>query len=419
MYITVIGGGNSTAIFATQAKLAGHEVAVLTRKPEKWAKDNVLGFRNDDPTYLEGKKDFTAKVDLITSDYGLCIPQSDMIFIAGVPIHFNEEILEKLKPHMKLERENPVLIGSICGYGGFNWLVSKVLGKGNYFIFATSTIPWTCGTVEYGRTGAVFGKKSVLKVATESGKDEKDIKKILSGILKIEKIAFLTFLAATLYPNNPSVHPPILYALFKDWDQEGGQKYEFGTAEAPEFIYCDVQKYSAECIEELNKEHVDIVKALYKQYPTDSSLEPTLFNYLNSLLDAYSDIGDKSSTYNAIRSCGPYKNHRNPYVVVPSSPDKKQKAENGTTVEKKYVIPNVEHKFFTTDLPYGLCTYKDIANLIGVKTPLMDKIIYWNQKLIKKEYLVNGELTGKHIGECILPSKMGLVKETLNKGNRN
>ena len=32
---------------------------------------------------------------------------------------------------------------------------------------------------------------------------------------------FLTdtdFLASSLWPNNPSLHPPILYGLFKDWD---------------------------------------------------------------------------------------------------------------------------------------------------------------------------------------------------------
>ena len=36
MYITVVGGGNSTPIFAALAADAGHTVAVLTRRPEAW-----------------------------------------------------------------------------------------------------------------------------------------------------------------------------------------------------------------------------------------------------------------------------------------------------------------------------------------------------------------------------------------------
>ena len=43
------------------------------------------------------------------------------------------------------------------------------------------------------------------------------------------------------------------------------------------------------------------------------------------------------------------------------------------------LFPLVNHKFFITDLPYGLCTYKDIALSLGIATPTIDAIIYWNQ----------------------------------------
>lgn len=109
MYITVVGGGNSTPIFAALAKLAGHEVAILTRRPSDWSE--TVGFVNEDKDYCGGKEKVEAKVDLITSDPATCIPQSKMIFIAGLPIHFNEEMLTKLAPH--INRENGVFIGTI------------------------------------------------------------------------------------------------------------------------------------------------------------------------------------------------------------------------------------------------------------------------------------------------------------------
>lgn len=113
MFITVVGGGNSTAIFAALAKIAGHEVAILTRQPEKWSK--TVGFVNEDPTYCGGKEKLEATVDLITSDPAECIPQSKMIFIAGLPIHFNKQMLTSLSPHIK--KDNEVFIGTVWYVG--------------------------------------------------------------------------------------------------------------------------------------------------------------------------------------------------------------------------------------------------------------------------------------------------------------
>jgi hypothetical protein len=97
-YITVVGGGNSTPIFAALAKRAGFTVAILTRKPDAWK--SRVGFKNEDKMYLKGEEEFFETVDLITDDPSKCIPQSDMIFLAGVPIHHNEGILKSLAPDM-------------------------------------------------------------------------------------------------------------------------------------------------------------------------------------------------------------------------------------------------------------------------------------------------------------------------------
>ena len=113
LYVTVIGGGNSTPIFAALAKTAGYSVAILTRRPSDWAPE--IGFVNEDAGYIDGAKEMHVKVDLVTSDPALCIPQSDMIFLAGIPVHHNENILrEKVAPH--LNRKKVVHIGSICAY---------------------------------------------------------------------------------------------------------------------------------------------------------------------------------------------------------------------------------------------------------------------------------------------------------------
>ena len=92
-----------------------------------------------------------------------------------------------------------------------------------------------------------------------------------------------------------------------------------------------------------------------------------------------------------------FSQHKIPYTSVPGG-----------------VVPTLKHKFFETDLPFGLVTFKDIATMLGVATPLIDSMILWNQKLIGKEYVKEDmSLTGADIGECIVPSKMGYKVDTL------
>ena len=58
------------------------------------------------------------------------------------------------------------------------------------------------------------------------------------------------FLASTLWPNNSSLHPPILYGLFKYWD--GVEAFEASTL--PVFIYKDLTPASADAVCKMDEE---------------------------------------------------------------------------------------------------------------------------------------------------------------------
>lgn len=394
--VVVVGGGNSTPIFATLAKDAGHHVSVLTRKPEAWNKDDC-GFNNEDEGYLGGKTSLRVSLDCVTSDPAECIPDADMIFIAGLPIHHNPEVLGRIRPH--LNKEKKVMVGSICAYGGFNWVAAKALGKGNYVIFGAQLIPWCCGTVKYGETGVVFGAKRMLRIATEGGKDEDGVKDVMKKILKIDDLKDTDFIASCLWPNNPSIHPPILYGLFKDFDGKTPYKAE----DVPNRIYAEMTDTSSKYMEDMDKELQDIVGALRVKLPANEALKLD-FHLKHCVEENYLEqVKDKTSMASTFRTNVAFGKHNIPYTTV----------EGG-------VIPTLKHKFFETDLPFGLLTWKDIADMVGVKVPLVEAIIIWNQKLIGKEYLAeDGALTGSDLGECILPSRMGLTAETLEYGNRD
>jgi len=395
MYITVIGGGNSTPIFAVLAKDAGHTVAVLTRRPQDWNASDI-GFVNEDLAWYP-KPELRLAIDLITSDPAECIPQSDMIFIAGLPIHHNPTVLKNIKPHLDMSK--PVHIGSICAYGGFNWVAAEVLGPGAYSLFGTQLIPWCCGTLEYGRTGLVIGAKRLLRIATEDGKDSQGVKPILAKILKMPFLTDTDFLASTLWPNNPSLHPPILYGLFKDWDG----KAPYDPATVPTLIYADMRTDSAKMMVQMSDELCSLVYKLREYHPDNEHLKND-FSMFFCVNENYKD--QISCAYDAVSSVmtnKAFSKHKIPYTQVSGG-----------------VVPTLKHKFFETDLPFGLCTFKDIANMIGVSVPGIDAMIRWNQTLINKEYLTaSGKIDGADAGECILPSRYGLTPETLMVGNRS
>ena len=152
-----------------------------------------VGFVNDDLGWYP-HAELRTSISLVTSDPAACIPQSDLIFLAGLPIHHNPEVLRKIAPHMDMAKK--VFVGSICAYGGFNWVAAEALGPGAYSLFGTQLIPWCCGTKVYGKTGAVFGAKRLLRIATESGTDADGVKPILAKILKMPFLTDTDFLAS-------------------------------------------------------------------------------------------------------------------------------------------------------------------------------------------------------------------------------
>ena len=57
----------------------------------------------------------------------------------------------------------------------------------------------------------------------------------------------------------------------------------------------------------------------------------------------------------------------------------------------------------------GLVVTRGIAELAGVPTPHMDDVILWCQKMIGKEYLVDGKLIGKDLHSTRAPQHYGFT----------
>ena len=310
-----------------------------------------------------------------------------MVFIAGLPGHLNHVMLQKIQPHIHQERTTH--IGSICAYGGFDWVVRETLGEAacrNVSTFGMQLIPWCCGTNEYGKEGVVYGAKKHVRFCTVDGRDRHDLKNIWSEILRMP-LHDTDFLSSILFPNNPVIHPPILYGLFGDWDGIT----PFDPDEIPLYIYKELRTKSGKCLHALDEEVQLIVRGLRRALPASQGLKENMELGHNIVANYGELVRNTNSLDTIIMSNQAYAQHKIPYISVDGG-----------------VIPDMKHKFFTTDLPFGLVAFKDFALMVGVETPMLDEIIYWNQGILGVEYMVDGKLTGKDIQDCSYASKHGL-----------
>ena len=105
------------------------------------------------------------------------------------------------------------------------------------------------------------------------------------------------------------------------------------------------------------------------------------------------DISNKSTLYKAIQTNAAFQGIKHPVK---------------TTEDGKFV-PDFTHRYMTEDVPYGLVVIRGIAQIVGVQTPKIGKVLKWCQEKMGKEYLVNSKLQGKDVASSRAPQRYGFT----------
>lgn len=224
----------------------------------------------------------------------------------------------------------------------------------------------------------------------------------LDDLYGIPTIPLANFLIITLTPSNQIIHPGRVYGVFKDWDG----KTPFKPEQIP-MLYEEMDDFSADQMQLLDDEIQLIKKAILKKYP-GVDLSPIL-PLKERIIKQYGEqVKDKSTLKTVFCTNQGYKTARFPMKQV----------EGG-------VVLDTNTRFFWEDLPYGLCVLKDIAQLLGVATPNVDRIAEWHQKFMGKAFFTKGKLNKDFLKETGCPSKYGiknieqLLKVTCNLPKAN
>jgi hypothetical protein len=383
-------GSGAHALAAIASANPDFEVRVLSQnsdKAQRWQdvkrshRLTVLGRNGHD-----GQVVCKANSFLVTDQPEEAARDCDLIIIA-VPAFAHSRYLALLEPNIK---PGSAIIG-LPGQNGFEFEVRKTLGPRlrDSVVINFESLPWSCRTVEFGKTVRINGTKERLVGAIEGDlrnarlKDPIDaLQRLLGNYPKLILSGHL--LGITLMSLNSYSHPPIMYGRWKDWD---GQELE-----QPPLFFQGVDEDTADLLGKISDEVVTTSKKIMSAYP-EVDLSQVVPMYEWDIAHYGSFISDKTNLMTALRTNVLYEGRPHPMI----------KSVNGG------YVPDFNHRFLLEDVPC-LVVIRGIAELAGVATPHIDQVLSWGQAKVKKEYLVGSKLAGKDLGDTRCPQRYGFTR---------
>jgi hypothetical protein len=316
----------------------------------------------------------------VTADPAAAAADADLVLLA-LPAFAHEPVLRALAPHLPATAQ----ICALPARGGFEWMARLALPGHRGALLGLQTLPWACRIRAWGQSAEVLGIKTAVDLAAWPPAQTVEAAQQMASLLQVPMQPVSSFLALTLANTGQLIHPGIMAGLFHDWD---GQP--FGEDQAPLF-YGGVDDATAALLQALSDEVQAVCRALEQALP-----QLDLSNVLSLdvwLQRAYAgQIDDASTLRSSFTTNRAYTGLRAPLRLV----------------EENAYVPWFEARYLSEDVPYGLLVTRGIAELAGVATPSIDRVILWAQARLGKEYLAGGRVAGRDVAESRAPQRFGI-----------
>lgn len=367
--ICVVGGGSTAHTLIPLLGSAGMHVYLLTSKPALWNKTVRIDYVNENGQIndsLEGP------LSIVSDRPQDVIPFADVIILC-MPVSSYKIAL--LRIASEIDKDKPVIIGTVYGQGGFNWMVEEIKKKHslhNLGYFSCGLVPWICRIKEYGKIGITYGPKIENVIAVSN---REIYKQLDTGFLNFLSLDFFkvgrfnlaeNFISLTFSVDNQIIHTSRLYSLCK---KNNGGKWK-NKNDVP-YFYRDFDDFSAEQLLMLDNDYENIRVAIKKKFPSKDFTY--MMNYLD--LEHFSYASKSKSIVDSFVNSRTLRAITTPVVF------------NGD----HYAVDR-EHRFFKDDIYFGLCIAKWFAQEMGIDTPQIDNLFHWAQDYLKDDILVDGNL---------------------------
>ena len=326
MRICICGGGNLGHVCAGFLANRGHQVSILTTKPERW--NQILEIVAPDGS-------FEGHLAQVSSQPREVIPQAEIVLVClpGFAIH---DELTKIKLHLSKK----CLVGTVVSSTGFFFEAFKVLPT-DIPLFGFQRVPFISRTIEYGQKAELKGYKESLHVAIEQTEDKESVRVVLEQLFEKPVTIADSFYEVSLSNSNPILHPSRLYTMWKDW--------------LPGIVYPRNPQFYAEWTLEASTLLLQMdeeLQQLLKVLGLKEGCIPPVLDYYEST--------DADSLTQKLRSIKAFQNIASPMKAV----------EGG-------FIPDFRSRYFTEDFPFGMRFIVETAQKHHVSIPITENIYQW------------------------------------------
>lgn len=326
--LTILGGGNTAFAVAANLTLAGFEVTLCEIPSFKHTIQPILGHRL---IALEGvaHRD-TARIHLVTSDFSEALAANELVLLI-VPAYAHRHFAEACTPFLR-KGQTVVLLPGTLGSLEFARIVREkrgddlFTGPSGLVIAESDTAPYVCRKT--GPASAhIWGVVSGLGVAAFPGSATaavcRQLEEIFVGVRPYPNV-----LACGLAAMNPVVHPAGVLLNAGRIEHSRGEFFFYEEGVTP--AVCHLM-YA------VDRERRAVAHALGQDLmPVDEAFHEAGFG----------PRGDLWSTINGSRMLT--------QLRAPGS---------------------LESRWLTEDVPYGLCSWVSLGELIGVPTPTMRALV--------------------------------------------
>jgi hypothetical protein len=377
--VTICGGGNAAHTLAGLLS-SRQDLSVLVYAP----------FGNEAQTWQEGIQQnngitvytptgtILGRPSTISRDPRTAVVGSEVVLLA-LPAFAHEPILNQIAAHIM----PGAWVGSIPARGGFDMCARGVLSEhlSEISIFGFQTLPWACRIQEFGKRVTILGAKEQVDLTAWPAGIAPVISTRMQELLNIPINPTASFLSLTMADTGQLIHPGIMYGLFHDWN---GQPYD-----KPRLFYQAVDATIAAVLQQMSDE-IQLLRATLEGFyrNLDLSAVRPLVDWMKRSYQA--NITDDRSLQSSFATNTSYTG-----LLAPM-----QKTEAG-------YIPDFQARYLSEDVPFNLLVTRGIAELAGVSTPVINKVLLWAQKRLGKEYLISGKLHGADLNNTRCPQRFG------------
>lgn len=302
------------------------------------------------------------------------IPEADVI-IFTTPSNAYQHYANVIYPYVK---EGTVL-GFIPGTGGPEFIFRDFISQKKCRIFGTQRVPSGTKLVKRGCSVDSLGSRKDIRIGAIPRSITKDVGAFIHEAIDIDVVELDNYLSVALTPSNPILHTTRLYSLLKDYKRGDGWKEKL-------HMYSDWNDLSSEMLLGCDNE-LHLCCDRLCQLPTEGVL-PLREHYE---IDAVAGSTDVEKMTKKIRTL--------PYLkdFVPMVAD-----------GRGLYVPDFTTRYFMEDFPFGLCIIKSFCDICQVRTPHIDQVLSWYERIMAVSYFRDGLFVGKDLEKLPLPANFGL-----------